>query len=264
MERNYAPSSITALQWDSEDRVSFPTNPDTYIRPIQSIPEWKPTTIPKHGCAPSTRSGSAMAPVSIHQLFDALQNPPILYDPNAHHPTTETSISTRLTSLFSGVPLLEDSNEVIIARPKPKRQPGHECTFWFLACPYVSIDFEEWKTHCLSHFRGEEPPKSVQCPLCDDFKLTADNGWVSWDYRQDHLADHCLGGQSLRSGRPDFHLFQHMWQTRLIDDRDLKELKGGNHYLPRPLNKFKIPERYARRCISASRRRHQHVAADRK
>lgn len=34
--------------------------------------------------------------------------------------------------------------------------------------------------------------------------------------------------------RPDFHLFSHLWKKRLISDQDLKELKGGHHYLTRP------------------------------
>jgi len=47
-----------------------------------------------------------------------------------------------------------------------------------------------------------------------------------------HMANqHFMLGVSLRTSRPDFQLFQHLWQKKLIDDRDLKELKGGEHLL---------------------------------
>lgn len=54
----------------------------------------------------------------------------------------------------------------------------------------------------------------------------------------DHIAyEHFQRGQNWKTSRPDFGLFQHLWNKRLIDDQDLKELKGGNHNLSRaPLN----------------------------
>jgi hypothetical protein len=203
------------------------------------------------------RSSSSMVRACVHQPYNASQHPPSLPHYDEAVPN-EASISTGLAGRFSDVPLLEeDSNGVLVRVPDSIGQPVFECAFWFLSCSYSSTDTEEWRTHCLSHFRGEEPPKSVQCPLCDDFKLTHENGWVAWDHRQDHVASHHLIGHKLRTSRPDLHLFQHLWQKRLIDDQDLKELKHGKHNLSRPPNSFAIT---VRRCRHESRRRrHQHV-----
>jgi len=201
-----------------------------------------------------------MAPACIHQSSGASNHPPSLYHYSDATPT-ETSISTGLASRFSGVPLLEDVNGVLERRPNTIRQPTYECSFWFLSCSYISYDKEEWRTHCLSHFRGEEPPKSVQCPLCDQFQYTCDNGWTSWNCRMEHVSyHHNTLGESLRTSRPDFHLFQHLWQKRLIDDQDLKELKGGNHNLTRPPSNFTITNRRrGRDAREGHGQRHQHI-----
>ncbi|KAF2262404.1 hypothetical protein CC78DRAFT_534898 [Lojkania enalia] len=203
----------------------------------------------------SQRSNSSMAPACIHQSSTASQHPPSLYNYSEATPT-ETSVSTGLASHLSGVPLLEEVNGVLERRPNQIRTPAFECSFWFLNCSYISFDREEWKTHCLSHFRGEEPPKSVQCPLCEDFRYVCDNGWTSWNCRMEHIAHHHLQGTTLRASRPDFHLFQHLWQKRLIDDQDLKELKGGNHNLTHTPNNFTIT--HGRRG-SDRRQRQQHI-----
>ncbi|CAO2651227.1 Nn.00g095240.m01.CDS01 [Neocucurbitaria sp. VM-36] len=183
--------------------------------------------------------GSSMAPALIHQS-NASTHPPSLrsYYTNTDATPTETSISTGLASHFSGLPLLEDNDGVLELPRTQIRYPQYECTFWFLSCRHVFDNKELWETHCLSHFRGEEPPRSVQCPLCD-WAITSNDGWASWNLRMQHLASwHTMLGQTLRTSRPDFMLFQHLWQKRLIDDQDLKELKGGNHNLTTPPGNF--------------------------
>ncbi|KAJ4292436.1 protein phosphatase regulator [Kalmusia sp. IMI 367209] len=161
----------------------------------------------------------------------------------------QKEISSELASRFTGVPLLEDVNGVLELRQNEYRAPCYECSFWFLNCSYVSYNEEEWKTHCLSHFRGEEPPRSVHCPLCDQFSGTFENGWIAWNHRIEHVAAfHHNLGETLRISRPDFHLFQHLWQKRLIDDQDFKELKGGNHCLARTPSNFTVTNgRFERR-----------------
>ncbi|KAF2807739.1 uncharacterized protein BDZ99DRAFT_64828 [Mytilinidion resinicola] len=147
---------------------------------------------------------------------------------------TESSISTGLASRLSGFQLLEEVDGVLevvgVLELRPNlRSPVYECTFWFLSCCYISADKEEWRTHCASHFRGEEPPKSVQCPLCEEFKTTYEDGHYAWKERIEHVAWHHELGQTLKTSRPDFHLIQHLWQKRLIGDDDLKELNGVWH-----------------------------------
>lgn len=179
-----------------------------------------------------------MAPLAlIHQSVASSTYPPSLcsYITNTTDATpTETSISTGLASRLSGVPLLEENNGILEVPQLHIRVPVYECAFWFLDCHLVFGEREEWEEHCLSHFRGEEPPHVVQCPLCD-WIFNSEDGLLSWQCRMHHLAEtHTMLGQTLRTSRPDFVLYQHLWQKRLIDAFDLKELKGGNHNLSRP------------------------------
>jgi hypothetical protein len=206
---------------------------------------------------------SSMAPALIHQSATSA-HPPSLRSCYTEATPTETSISTGIASLFTGVPLLEENNGVLEVPRSHVQTPMYECAFWFLNCGYISQNREEWLTHCESHFRGEEPPRSVQCPLCE-WAVSSDDGRASWSARMHHLTtEHTMLGQTLRTSRPDFGLFQHLWRKRLIDDQDLKELNGGNHNLERvPGNFVETNGRGGRRERDARQRR-QHVAASRR
>jgi hypothetical protein len=176
---------------------------------------------------------------------------------------TETSISTGLAGQFPGVPLLEENAHGILEVPRAALTlPVYECAFWFLSCPYVSTDQAEWETHCLSHFRGEEPPSTSQCPLCD-WTYTHDDGRTSWHWRMQHLAfEHTMLGHTLRTSRPDFNLFRFLWNRRLIDDEDLKELNGGNHNLTNVPGSF-VETGGRRRERGGRRHRVQHASSPR-
>jgi hypothetical protein len=212
----------------------------------------------------SLRSGSSMAPALIHQSAALSAHPPSLRSCYTEATPTETSISTGLASHFTGVPLLEENNGVLELPRAQVRTPVYECVFWFLSCGYISQNRDEWMIHCESHFRGEDPPRSVQCPLCD-WSASCEDGRASWTARMMHLAcEHSMLGQTLRTSRPDFGLFQHLWRKRLIDDHDLKELNGGNHNLERPPGNFvETNGRGGRREREERRHRRQHVAANR-
>jgi hypothetical protein len=190
-------------------------------------------------------------------------HPPSLRSCYTEATPTETSISTGIASLFTGVPLLEENNGVLeLPRNSQIHTPMYECAFWFLSCGYISHNRDEWLIHCESHFRGEEPPKSVQCPLCE-WAVSSDDGHASWSARMHHLAtEHTMLGQTLRTSRPDFGLFKHLWRKRLIDDQDLKELEGGNHNLGRVPGNYVETNGRDRRGRNEGRRR-QHVATRR-
>jgi hypothetical protein len=206
---------------------------------------------------------SSMAPALIHQSAPSA-HPPSLRSCYTEATPTETSISTGLASHFTGVPLLEENDGVLELPRTQIRTPVYECAFWFLSCRYISPNKEEWMTHCESHFRGEEPPRSVRCPLCD-WTASCEDGRASWSARMHHLAcEHTMLGQTLRTSRPDFDLFHHLWRKRLIDDQDLKELCGGNHNLERPPGNFvQTNRRSGRRERDEMRHRQQHVTTSR-
>ncbi|OCK85771.1 hypothetical protein K432DRAFT_3274 [Lepidopterella palustris CBS 459.81] len=237
MDESSSPASLSTAALEQNSVVHTPlgewlanSNRDIYERfaANSSLPG-NPSATTNPG--PHTQShGSSMARTHLHLPSTAsAYTPSLLY---SEATPTESSVSTGLASRFSGVPLLEEVDGVLERRPI-FRQPVFECAFWFLSCSYISHNEDEWRTHCLSHFRGEEPPKLVQCPLCEEFKATFEQGQDAWNARMDHVAYHHLLGQTLKTSRPDFHLFQYLWQKRLIDDADLKELKGGNHNLTR-------------------------------
>ena len=213
-------------------------------------------------CPPSMRSTSSMAP-AVHQprASNASDLAPSLH----YCPTiTESSVSTGIVDQCAGYPLLvEDVDGVLLQPDLEVYTPDFGCVFWFLNCEYISRDEEEWKTHCLSHFYGEDPPRSVSCPLCD-WEISLDRGTEAWASKMQHLADkHFRYGQNLSASRPDFHLYTHLWQKRLIDDQDLKELKGGNHNLTRePSNFVRMYGPQSRRDRderNGRRRRLQHI-----
>ncbi|KAJ5028561.1 hypothetical protein PSV08DRAFT_281760 [Bipolaris maydis] len=168
-------------------------------------------------------------------------SPPSLHSCCTEATPTETSVSTGLAGHLAGYPLLEEGHEGVLEMPHGNgRTPVFECAFWFLDCAYISHNQEEWERHCLSHFRGEEPPLKVQCPLCDWTAHACEGGGhAAWAARMHHVASaHVMYGQTLRTSRPDFALFEYLWQRRLIDAEDLKELKAGNHNLTRPPGNF--------------------------
>jgi len=114
-----------------------------------------------------------------------------------------------------GVEILEEDNS---------NAPTYQCCFWFLKCDYESHNEDEWKTHCMSHFRGNLPPRKAECPLCDSKFLQSDESWAK---KMDHLAEHHRAGLSHATSRPDFSLFHYLWSQRIIPDCDYQELKGN-------------------------------------
>ena len=115
---------------------------------------------------------------------------PSLYH-NSDATPTETSVNTGLASVLAEGELLEESNGILVQPAQQRGQvPVFECAFWFLSCAYHSLNDEEWETHVLSHFQGEEPPRSVQCMRCD-FAGEWHDGWTAW-----YVSTHILGGIS--------------------------------------------------------------------
>lgn len=172
-------------------------------------------------------------PMALVRLYDYPDADPAVPPPlgsetiltNSTH--AESSISTGLVDQLEGIPLLVETSEGVLEQPQSVfRRPGYQCLFWFLACDFLSQDEGESETHCLSHFRGEEPPRAVSCPLCE-WENFCDDGFAAWALKVAHVAhEHLNHGETFRSSRPDFHLFTHLWRKHLIGDHDFKELRG--------------------------------------
>ena len=127
---------------------------------------------------------------------------------------------------WSNVPTSELPSERVISRNLP-------CCFYFLNCHLQFSDFEEWKAHCLSHFRSAKLPTIVQCPYCDS--LTSQrfaSGSAAWAARLHCIATHNLDGYGTEHARPDFGLFKYLWQHKIVDDVEFQKLMT-NHTIAR-------------------------------
>ncbi|KIW01150.1 uncharacterized protein PV09_07436 [Verruconis gallopava] len=124
---------------------------------------------------------------------------------------------------IQGVLQLVPDGDVIEAATMPP--PTFTCRFWFLRCDYASTNEMEWKEHNLAHFRGQSPPLSNTCPLCDmTFNIPDPN--VSWAANMSHLAQHFKLGDTMASALPEYALVRHLWSKRIICDADYQELMG--------------------------------------
>ncbi|CAN9170884.1 unnamed protein product [Alternaria alternata] len=167
---------------------------------------------------PSMRSSSPSTPTYVHQYSDASTDSPSLYS-YPEDKLSGTSIIIGSASRLQAVRLSDEVTHIPELQQSRFRTPRYECSFSFLSCSYVSLNAEKWKTHCQSHFRGREPPQTVDCPLCD-FQYTSADGWAAWDRRVEHfkVSHHDRDQTTLRFSRPEFSLFKHLWQKRLNDD----------------------------------------------
>jgi hypothetical protein len=107
------------------------------------------------------------------------------------------------------------------------------CHFEFLGCDFQSHQQLEWDDHCLAHFDQAEPPRTMYCLRCDAVSKRYDDGWMAWWHKMNHEMSH-RHEKHASDLKPDFYLFQHLWQAKLIDDLDLKELTFGSHRLAQP------------------------------
>lgn len=138
-----------------------------------------------------------------------------------------SSVCTGDSSLLLNQNVLTvDQDGALTHIPPAQPRPIYPCSFHFLRCPYWFDNVGEWYTHCLSHFRGHEPPKTVRCPYCTTFgPYQFPNGLEAWRSRMNHIANaHVRTGVLPPTVRPDIELFQHLWRKRIINDAESKEL----------------------------------------
>lgn len=92
-----------------------------------------------------------------------------------------------------------------------------QCTFHEIGCKvqFYPHDRESWRSHCLSHWRNQSPPKDCICIFCDEqFR-----GSSAWNNRILHIEGHLAGGAQVeRDSRPDFALYRHMYKKGLIGE----------------------------------------------
>ena len=132
-----------------------------------------------------------------------------------------------------------------------------ECPFWFLRCSYTSFDEDEWTTHTLSHFYPSEPPRNTSCPIesCHVVFTSTEPG-EAWSQRMSHVADHHRDGATRLDSKPDYALFKHLWNERLISDEEYVGLEVNRELRVMPSRAAAL-ERRSRRYqsrVESSRR----------
>ena len=182
---------------------------------------------------PSSNTSSIEMQVSVHSPASTRSvrssYTPSTYTPSLVSIATAKSSSAAHTSRADSViqNFLLDEDETGVSRDVtyPGTQGRLPCCFDFLACSFSSSDFEEWNTHCQSHFRGR-PPSTVQCPFQCDWKISRTSGYEAWEARTIHITNDHRGVGVIDTKRPpDSALIQHLWKEDIIDNPQMKELR---------------------------------------
>lgn len=130
--------------------------------------------------------------------------------------------------------------------------PVLQCPFPFLHCTrhYAMENMDDWFEHSLSHFIRRVgrhtvpivPPTSTTCCFCE-MVFEDPDGLACWMERMRHVAWHHHAGHSLAHARPDFKLFRFLWENRIIDNAEYRELSRLRQQPPRsPQNIFTPPD----------------------
>jgi hypothetical protein len=91
--------------------------------------------------------------------------------------------------------------------PTPLRQcfegPIYTCVFWFLPCEFRSEHEEDWKTHCVRHFKGSKAPNELECFLCNGFNAKSCGDTTAWSQFMHHIVtQHASGHNVTRTTLP--------------------------------------------------------------
>lgn len=119
---------------------------------------------------------------------------------------------------------LGQGNALLIPRLRAPRIL--ECPFNFLSCFMTFSNLEQWIEHSQKHFGNVGPPRSNICCFCDQ-TFYFPNGRQSWEERMQHTASHHQLTHRLAHARPNFQLFDYLWNNKLISNAVYKDLKGN-------------------------------------
>ena len=177
---------------------------------------------------------------------------------------SEASVPTSLGSAVSGIPPFEND-----ASAETQQQPRlhYECFAHYLGCHQDFVDWDQWDTHCRSHFKQIGPPiRGSRCPFCrkefepttlsqtshisplsqrqlgtigkrareagrPEYEMDAEfrrQADVLWRMRQTHVAQHFERGWSNAASTPDYAMIDHMYNKKLIHDHVYKDLMGDS------------------------------------
>ncbi|KAH7043958.1 hypothetical protein B0J12DRAFT_628672 [Macrophomina phaseolina] len=218
--------------WESGARGGF--QEDLVAATDYSLPRFHHRA-PAHGGSPqSALSVSAVASQYAPSTASHTSSPLSLTEnaSSSLQSTVDTDFGGKAL-LSAGVEhLLEERSDGVFIQPDTTTTnlfslfPFYRCTFNFLGCRFVASKKTAWFIHSFSHFRGNAPPRFVECPLCGWCFQDAWDGHRAWYARMSHLAAHMRCGHTLVTARPDFNLYEYLLQKRIIDYAEYLELKS--------------------------------------
>lgn len=162
------------------------------------------------------------------------------YTGNGSLPALTSCASARTSSIPSSVGSREQRREqrtlelgqdgVLQVSPPPRN--SLECPFNLLYCLKDFSNGDDWVKHSLTHFVTRNrvmvgPPRRNRCCFCDAV-FESHNPLESWALRMEHVQFHHHLGHRLAVARPDFELFEYLFENKLIDDATYKDLKGSS------------------------------------
>ena len=113
--------------------------------------------------------------------------------------------------------------------PPINSQPLFECPFNYLDCFLGFVDVNEWFCHSLQHFGRHGPPNFSKCGFCDA-EFRAVTGMECWRERMAHVELHYYQPRCrLAHARPDFKMFEYLWNKHLIPVEVYKDLLGKSN-----------------------------------
>ena len=153
--------------------------------------------------------------------------------------TFDTSTTKTTSSVSSSIAIRDLARQNVLdwngpdeplGLPDADPRPQLECPFSFLDCFLAFVDDEEWFYHSMEHFGRHGPPSFSTCGFCDE-EFRAMTGMECWRERMAHVAIHyhCQPRCRLAHARPDFKMFEYLWNKHLIPVEVYKDLLGQSN-----------------------------------
>ena len=136
--------------------------------------------------------------------------------------------------------LLAEAEGGVLVVDRASAQGNLECPFNLLFCLKTFSNIEDWVKHSVTHFGEVGPPESNRCCFCEA-KFNSSSDVHSWAKRMNHIAFHHQLSCRLAHARPDFELYTYMWNKRLIDDAEYRDIKGNHQNRSQAVRAYPSP-----------------------
>jgi len=100
-----------------------------------------------------------------------------------------------------------------------------------MGCTAAFEDPKQWVTHCTAHFKRQPLPKIAKCVYCDDWSI--DRHDDAWLLKLLHVLKHHQNGDAMAKESADMPLIHHLWQKKLLDPTQYKDLLNHKCLEPR-------------------------------